>query len=109
MRLIKNSVQCLLCNDTIESTHRHDFKSCKCGAIYTDGGRDYIRRGGDLEVMKDLCEYAEYEDVDEEMYTYYMECLESNNGDYHLALVETADNFDEEERSVEEAILKFKG
>ena len=45
MRKIKaNKARCRLCGDTIESTHRHDFRSCKCGEIYVDGGRAYLRR-----------------------------------------------------------------
>lgn len=42
----RNICQCKLCGDIIESTHRHHFIWCKCGAIFTDGGKDYIRRGG---------------------------------------------------------------
>lgn len=49
-----NKCQCLSCLDVIESKHRHDFKYCKCGAIFTDGGTDYIRRGGNLDLIKDL-------------------------------------------------------
>lgn len=47
MRIIRNSAQCRLCNDEIESKSHHDFVSCKCGAISLDGGHDYIRRIGD--------------------------------------------------------------
>ena len=43
--VLVNKCQCRLCEDIIESKHRHDFVSCKCGAIFTDGGKDYIRRG----------------------------------------------------------------
>ena len=52
--MIKNKVQCRKCKDIIESKHRHDFVYCKCGAISTDGGTDYIRRGGNLEDIIDL-------------------------------------------------------
>jgi len=45
-KLIKfNKAQCKLCKDIIESKYRHDFVSCKCGEIFVDGGRDYLRRG----------------------------------------------------------------
>lgn len=43
--VVVNKCQCRKCGDVIESKHRHDFVSCKCGAIYTDGGLSYIRRG----------------------------------------------------------------
>ena len=39
-------IKCLKCNDVIESLHRHDFKWCKCGNIFIDGGKDYYRYGG---------------------------------------------------------------
>lgn len=43
-RVITNKAQCRQCNDIIESTNRHDFKSCKCGAISVDGGKEYLKR-----------------------------------------------------------------
>lgn len=50
-----NKCRCKACNDIIESKNRHDFVSCKCGSIFTDGGLDYIRRGGkDLSLIEDL-------------------------------------------------------
>lgn len=39
-----NRVKCLICNDIIESKHRHDFVYCTCGNVAVDGGRDYLRR-----------------------------------------------------------------
>lgn len=36
-------IQCLNCNDVIQSKHRHDFVTCKCGATSVDGGSDYTR------------------------------------------------------------------
>lgn len=41
---MRNRAGCLDCGDVIESTHRHDFVSCSCGAIAVDGGPDYHRR-----------------------------------------------------------------
>ena len=52
MTILRNAAQCARCGTVIESRHRHDFVSCPCGAIFVDGGRDYIRHGwqedGDL-------------------------------------------------------------
>lgn len=59
MKLLRNRLQCLKCEDIIESKHRHDFKFCKCGACFVDGGLDYIRRGGDITFIKDLSEWEE--------------------------------------------------
>jgi hypothetical protein len=42
----KNAIQCLHCNEIIESKHRHDFKWCGCGSVAVDGGNDYSRRVG---------------------------------------------------------------
>ena len=41
--LIRNAVQCLNCNDIIESIYRHDCKLCSCGGCMVDGGTEYIR------------------------------------------------------------------
>jgi hypothetical protein len=51
---MKNRARCKKCNDIIESKFRHDFVSCKCGAIFVDGGHDYFRYGGDLESFERL-------------------------------------------------------
>lgn len=45
--MIRNIAKCKKCGDIIESKHRHDYVECSCGAIFVDGGHDYIRRGGD--------------------------------------------------------------
>jgi hypothetical protein len=44
MRIYSNKVKCNLCEDIIESLHRRDFKTCKCGAVSVDGGKIYLRR-----------------------------------------------------------------
>jgi tRNA(Ile2) C34 agmatinyltransferase TiaS len=43
-KLIRNSAMCLVCGDEIESHHRHDFRSCRCGNLSVDGGKAYTRR-----------------------------------------------------------------
>lgn len=53
-KIIVNKIKCNKCGDIIESTHRHDFKICKCGAVAVDGGHDYLRRCGDLDSYDDL-------------------------------------------------------
>lgn len=47
----RNIIICLRCGDIVESKHVHDFVRCKCGAVFTDGGNEYWRRGGDLEAI----------------------------------------------------------
>lgn len=46
--ILRNSARCLHCGDEVESTHRHDFRTCGCGELSVDGGHDYIRRIGSL-------------------------------------------------------------
>ncbi|MBQ8029585.1 MAG: hypothetical protein IJ262_09330 [Clostridia bacterium] len=43
-KIIKNSIQCKLCGDVIESKTVHDFVRCSCGACAVDGGKEYLRR-----------------------------------------------------------------
>ena len=57
-KLIRNRCKCNKCKDIIESKHRHDFVRCKCGAIFTDGGTDYIRRG--YQSKDDIIDLSEY-------------------------------------------------
>ncbi|WP_213086684.1 DUF7695 domain-containing protein [Savagea serpentis] len=45
MKIILNQVRCRKCNNVIVSKHRHDNRSCKCNAIFIDGGTDYQRMG----------------------------------------------------------------
>ena len=48
-------IKCLKCNDIIESLSVHDFKKCKCGACFIDGGDQYTRIGGnpdDIVIIK---------------------------------------------------------
>lgn len=40
---------CAKCLDVITSENRHDFRTCKCGAISIDGGSDYLRCLGNPE------------------------------------------------------------
>lgn len=62
MRIIKsNKIKCNHCGQIIESKHRHDFKWCKCGAVFVDGGHDYLRRGftNDENDFEDLSEVGD--------------------------------------------------
>ncbi len=58
--ITRNAAQCVRCGDTIESKHRHDFQSCNCGAIFVDGGLEYVRRGGNPEDFRDLSSGERY-------------------------------------------------
>jgi hypothetical protein len=55
--IIRNAARCRKCGDVIESKHRHDFQACRCGAIFVDGGRDYLRYGETVQgAFEDLSE-----------------------------------------------------
>lgn len=55
-KILRNAAQCLKCLDTIESKTVHNWVSCKCGAIFVDGGHEYQRWGGRPEDFKSLSE-----------------------------------------------------
>lgn len=57
--ILRNRCQCNHCGTVIESRHVHDFVQCTCGRIFTDGGRDYIRRG--FYDPSDIIDLTEYE------------------------------------------------
>ncbi len=59
MKILKNAIQCKLCQSIIISKHRHDFVSCECGAVCVDGGHDYLRRVGDYDSWIELSEVVE--------------------------------------------------
>jgi len=61
-KIIRNRAQCAICKDIIESTFRHDFVTCKCGAISVDGGHSYLRRVGELYNFIEMCEFEDEED-----------------------------------------------
>ena len=66
-KILHNRAKCKLCNDIIESTHRHDFVSCSCGEIFVDGGKDYLRRGAkDFKNLIDMSETASVEKMNKE-------------------------------------------
>lgn len=48
-----NSVLCLKCGDEPRSKNRHDFASCRCGAVSVDGGSWYLKRNGEPSAMQD--------------------------------------------------------
>lgn len=58
-RIVRNAAQCAKCGDLIVSKHRHDYVTCKCGAISIDGGNAYLKRSA--RNFEDLIEMSEYE------------------------------------------------
>jgi len=62
IKIIKNAIKCKACGDIIESTFRHDFRSCLCGKVCVDGGHAYLRRVGDLELIEEMSITEEVDD-----------------------------------------------
>lgn len=56
-KIKRNAARCAECGAVVESRHVHDFVSCPCGAMFVDGGREYIRRGGNPDLIEELTEW----------------------------------------------------
>lgn len=56
-KLVRNRIKCKKCGDTIESKSVHDYVTCKCGAVSTDGGLDYMKVSGNNEDWEDFSEW----------------------------------------------------
>ena len=73
--ILLNKAQCLHCGDIVESKTVHDFVWCKCQSIFVDGGKEYLKRGGEMESIKELSEWneeiVEMRPQDEEFYIKY--------------------------------------
>jgi hypothetical protein len=55
-KIIRNSAYCKICDEHIESTHRHDFVCCRGQHVCVDGGKEYLRRVGSDIFNSDVCE-----------------------------------------------------
>src|SRR5580692_10973819 len=49
-----NGAICKLCGWFIRSRNRHDFVTCKCGAVSVDGGSWYCKRSGRPETYQNV-------------------------------------------------------
>lgn len=59
-RILRNRAKCLVCGEILESKCRHDFKTCNCGNLSVDGGKDYIRRCvKNVDKFEELTEFLE--------------------------------------------------
>ena len=59
-KILRNAFRCKKCGMVVESKSVHDFQECRCGN-FTDGGHEYIRRGGNFDAMEDLSKYEDKE------------------------------------------------
>jgi hypothetical protein len=56
-KLTRNAARCDACGSVVESRHRWDFQTCRCGALSVDGGLDYSRIVTSGLPWTSLCEY----------------------------------------------------
>lgn len=63
-KIIKNAIQCKHCGEIIESKSVHDFKTCKCGKVFVDGGHEYLRRGYTNSAEEDFIDLSETIEVE---------------------------------------------
>jgi hypothetical protein len=67
-KVIINKVRCKKCNNIIESKHHNDFKRCKCGSIFIDGGTDFQRYGWGINQSEEISKLDDYIDFSYSVY-----------------------------------------
>jgi hypothetical protein len=71
---MRNRAKCKLCGDILESFHRHDYVSCKCGEISIHGGLDYLHAAA-----KNFDNFLRIDDDDSEIPVQYHEKNQSED------------------------------
>jgi hypothetical protein len=56
LKIVSNKIRCLWCGEVLESFSVHDFKRCRCGKCFTDGGLEYLHRGFEGDKPEDIYE-----------------------------------------------------
>lgn len=64
IKIFENKIKCNHCGDILISEHVHDFKTCSCGTVSIDGGKEYLKRLFKNSV-NDLEDLSEYEIIEE--------------------------------------------
>lgn len=62
--IIHNRAKCAICDEVIESTHVHDYVSCRGSHIAVDGGKSYLRRCFDKQENLIECSEVQYLSLD---------------------------------------------
>ena len=90
--LICNKAKCKKCGDVIISHSHHNYVTCSCGSISTDGGNSYLHRSG-IEWLEDQSVYADddWELVQKNLYR----GSRGKNGDQPLTWISLA-NMDDD-------------
>lgn len=64
IKIFENKIKCNHCGDILISEHVYDFKTCSCGTVSIDGGKEYLKRLFKNSV-NDLEDLSEYEIIEE--------------------------------------------
>jgi hypothetical protein len=86
-KILVNMAKCRKCEEIIVSTHRHDFRYCKCGAISVDGGTAYLKRS--FTNFSDIIEMSEHEEYEREEFDWETKRREQDM-DLKIHLIKTA-------------------
>ncbi len=81
--ILRNRARCNHCLQVVESKHRHNFRSCRCGAISVDGGKDYVKRSA-----KDLSDLVELSVNEADLYLLAGRLYEHRVGGRNLSRVD---------------------
>lgn len=71
IKITRNAVKCLNCDEVVESKHRHNYVTCACGNVSVDGGLDYTRRSiADKSAAIDISDHRRYtiDELDDALY-----------------------------------------
>lgn len=75
MMIITNSIRCKICGQVLESKTQHDFQPCKCfiesggtKGCFCDGGKAYLRYGGNPDEFEVLSTVRPYTDKERDEY-----------------------------------------
>ena len=73
---VQEGIRCTKCGDVIYSRYVHDMHSCKCDAVYVDGGKEYLKVSGTT------WEHAKIDLIDNTYEIWHEEHIEPEFKDY---------------------------
>ena len=88
--IVQNAATCNKCDEFIVSKHRHDFVTCRCGAISVDGGQAYLRRVGGLTGEEGVPTYTDHSwEIPDDLYRAcaeaVQEAMDTNRNKFGIA------------------------
>lgn len=87
MKIIHNRIRCKNCGQVIESMSQHDWVCCDCfhksdgkTGCFVDGGKTYLRSGGDPKYIEGMYEIRPFTDEEVDEYNHHQELLAEQYG-----------------------------